>query len=65
MMDAEGIGSTFDRAQFLLGKQLVYFERYGRAYLPDVALLEDRAFFEALLADTEDDTNGANVTPAS
>ncbi|MHB8465667.1 MAG: ABC1 kinase family protein [Acidimicrobiales bacterium] len=51
MMDAEGIGSAFDRAQFLLGKQLVYFERYGRAYLPEVSLLEDRSFFDALLAD--------------
>jgi aarF domain-containing kinase len=51
MMDDAGIGTTFDRAQFLLGKQLVYFERYGRMYLPDVSLLEDRSFFAALLAD--------------
>ena len=53
MMDAEGVGGEFDRAQFLLGKQLVYFERYGRMYLPDVSLLEDRAFFETLLRDLD------------
>jgi predicted unusual protein kinase regulating ubiquinone biosynthesis (AarF/ABC1/UbiB family) len=51
IMDAPGMGGSFDRAQFLLGKQLVYFERYGRMYLPDVSLLEDRAFFESVLAD--------------
>ena len=50
MMDAEGIGGSFDRAQFLLGKQLVYFERYGRAYMPELALLDDRAFFASLMA---------------
>ena len=51
MLDSDGMGSDFDRATFLLGKQLVYFERYGRMYLPDVSLLEDREFFERLLAD--------------
>jgi hypothetical protein len=49
MMDTEGIGGSFDRAQFLLGKQLVYFERYGRMYMPETSLLEDRAFFTSLL----------------
>ena len=34
-MDLEGYGSGFDQAQFLLSKQLVYFERYGKQFLPD------------------------------
>src|SRR5206468_3327725 len=33
MLRQQGLGSTFDRAQFLLGKQLIYFERYGRMFL--------------------------------
>lgn len=43
-------GATFDRGTFLLGKQLVYFERYGKLFLADRSIFEDRAFFEALLA---------------
>lgn len=39
----------FDRGMFLLGKQLLYFERYGKLYLSDVSLLSDRDFFESLL----------------
>jgi len=46
------IGSDFDRGTFLLGKQLMYFERYGKMFLSDVSLLSDRAFFAALLADS-------------
>jgi ubiquinone biosynthesis protein len=53
MMEADGTGSSFDRAQFLLGKQLVYFERYGQMYMPDVSLLQDEAFFRELLAEVE------------
>ena len=52
MLDSEGMGSDFDRATFLLGKQLVYFERYGKMYTPDLPLVWDRAVFEKLLADT-------------
>jgi predicted unusual protein kinase regulating ubiquinone biosynthesis (AarF/ABC1/UbiB family) len=44
-----GTDSDFDRGTFLLGKQLMYFERYGKMFLSDVPLLHDRAFFEALL----------------
>ena len=44
----------FDRGMFLLGKQLLYFERYGKLYLSDVPLLDDRAFFEQVLAATPD-----------
>ena len=52
MLDSEGMGSDFDRATFLLGKQLVYFERYGKMYTPDLPLMWDRAVFEELLAAT-------------
>jgi predicted unusual protein kinase regulating ubiquinone biosynthesis (AarF/ABC1/UbiB family) len=46
-----GLFSDFDRATFLLSKQLMYFERYGRMFLADVPLLQDRAFFTQLLKD--------------
>jgi predicted unusual protein kinase regulating ubiquinone biosynthesis (AarF/ABC1/UbiB family) len=46
-----GRGTSFDRGTFLLGKQLLYFERYGKMFLGDTSLLADRAFFERLLAD--------------
>jgi predicted unusual protein kinase regulating ubiquinone biosynthesis (AarF/ABC1/UbiB family)/MFS family permease len=39
----------FNRGLFLLGKQLMYFERYGRMYMQDVSLLEDREFFRDLV----------------
>ncbi len=45
-----GTASAFDRGAFLLGKQLLYFERYGKLFLADVPLLADRPFFEALAA---------------
>jgi hypothetical protein len=44
-----GPAPSFNRGLFLLGKQLMYFERYGRMYLSDVSILEDRAFFADLL----------------
>ena len=46
-----GRGTSFDRGTFLLAKQLLYFERYGKMFLGDTSLLADRAFFERLLAD--------------
>ncbi len=50
MADASGgLFSEFDRGTFLLSKQLMYFERYGRLFLADVPLLNDRAFFKELL----------------
>ena len=53
MADASGgLFSDFDRGTFLLSKQLMYFERYGRLFLADVPLLSDRAFFNQLLKDT-------------
>jgi predicted unusual protein kinase regulating ubiquinone biosynthesis (AarF/ABC1/UbiB family) len=46
-----GVNSDFDRATFLLSKQLMYFERYGKMYMGDVSLFEDQEFFRALLFD--------------
>ena len=49
-LDAHGVmDSDFDRSVFLLSKQLVYFERYGKIFLKDVSLFEDAAFFRAAL----------------
>ena len=42
--------SDFDRGIFMLSKQLMYFERYGKIFLADVGLFEDEAFFRAALA---------------
>jgi predicted unusual protein kinase regulating ubiquinone biosynthesis (AarF/ABC1/UbiB family) len=53
MVEAQGTMETdFDRATFLLSKQLMYFERYGKMFLADASLFEDRAFFEKLLAES-------------
>jgi aarF domain-containing kinase len=37
----------FDRGMFLLVKQLVYFERYGRRYMADRALFDDAELHRA------------------
>ena len=37
VMDSEGFGGGFDQATFLLSKQLVYFERYGKQFLLNTA----------------------------
>ena len=50
-MEGGGLMTDFDRGNFLLGKQLMYFERYGRLYLADRAILSDRPFLEQLLAE--------------
>ena len=51
MVEQTGVvASDFDRSTFLLSKQLLYFERYGKMYLSDVSLFDDREFFEAALA---------------
>ena len=49
LMSLEGYGGGFDQATFLLSKQLVYFDRYGKLFLPDTPLLDDPAAFRALL----------------
>jgi hypothetical protein len=49
--EAHGVyDSEFDRGIFLLSKQLMYFERYGRIFLRDVSIFEDEDFFRAALA---------------
>ena len=49
-MIADGVrGSAFDRATFLLTKQLVYLDRYGKRYIPDQAIVWDPEVFRALL----------------
>jgi len=47
--EAGGLMSDFDRGMFLLAKQLMYFERYGRMFVSEVPILNDRAFLEQLL----------------
>jgi len=48
--EAHGVfDSDFDRGIFLLSKQLMYFERYGKIFLADVGLFEDEQFFRAAL----------------
>jgi predicted unusual protein kinase regulating ubiquinone biosynthesis (AarF/ABC1/UbiB family) len=51
--EAGGLMSDFDRGTFLLAKQLMYFERYGRMFVSEVPILHDRAFIEQLLAGVE------------
>ena len=51
------IGSGFAdtglaQADFLLFKQLLYFERYGKMYLADTALMGDREYLEKVLAES-------------
>jgi hypothetical protein len=46
---SDAYGSSFDRGLFLLGKQLVYFDRYGKLFLPETPLLWDREAFVRLL----------------
>ncbi|MEJ5255396.1 MAG: AarF/ABC1/UbiB kinase family protein [Acidimicrobiales bacterium] len=51
-VEAHGlVASDWDRSTFLLTKQLMYFERYGKMYLSDVSIFHDREFFEKLLAE--------------
>ncbi len=47
--ESGGLMSDFDRGTFLLAKQLMYFERYGRMFVSEVPILNDRAFIEQLL----------------
>ena len=50
LMANPGYGSDFDRATFLLSKQLVYFDRYGKQYLPETPLMHDSEAYRAILA---------------
>lgn len=51
MVDTGALGSDFDRSLFLLGKQMLYFERYGRMFMSDLSIIDDRDLLEALVAD--------------
>jgi predicted unusual protein kinase regulating ubiquinone biosynthesis (AarF/ABC1/UbiB family) len=48
--ESGGLMSDFDRGTFLLAKQLMYFERYGRMFVSEVPILNDKAFISHLLA---------------
>jgi predicted unusual protein kinase regulating ubiquinone biosynthesis (AarF/ABC1/UbiB family) len=47
--EAGGLMSDFTRGAFLLAKQFMYFERYGKLFLADRPILADRAFLTALV----------------
>jgi predicted unusual protein kinase regulating ubiquinone biosynthesis (AarF/ABC1/UbiB family) len=51
--ESGGLMSEFDRGTFLLAKQLMYFERYGRMFVSEIPILNDREFIGALLAGVE------------
>jgi predicted unusual protein kinase regulating ubiquinone biosynthesis (AarF/ABC1/UbiB family) len=53
------VGSSFDRGTFLLGKQLLYFERYGKMFMADSSLLADRQFLARLLRDADVTAHGS------
>ena len=46
--EAGGLMSDFTRGTFLLAKQFMYFERYGKLFLADRPILSDRAFLTSL-----------------
>jgi aarF domain-containing kinase len=48
--ESGGLMSEFDRGTFLLAKQLMYFERYGRMFVSEIPILNDRTFITQLLA---------------
>ncbi|MHB8438728.1 MAG: ABC1 kinase family protein [Acidimicrobiales bacterium] len=51
-----GVSSEFDRGMFLLGKQLMYFERYGKMFLADTPLFSDRDFLTQLVGEASTGT---------
>jgi predicted unusual protein kinase regulating ubiquinone biosynthesis (AarF/ABC1/UbiB family) len=48
--EAGGLMSSFTRGAFLLAKQFMYFERYGKLFLADRPILADREFLAGLVA---------------
>jgi predicted unusual protein kinase regulating ubiquinone biosynthesis (AarF/ABC1/UbiB family) len=52
--ESGGLMSDFDRGYFLLGKQLMYFERYGKLFLADRPILSDPDFIAELLEQAGD-----------
>ena len=63
LMASEGFGGGFDQATFLLGKQLIYFERYGKRYLPDVPLIDDPEAYRSLLDMMGTDLRAGGTAP--
>jgi predicted unusual protein kinase regulating ubiquinone biosynthesis (AarF/ABC1/UbiB family) len=51
ILDSGVTDTSFDRGMFLLSKQLVYFDRYGKMFFPDVPVLWDTTAYERLLAE--------------
>lgn len=51
LVETGAIGSGFDQSLFLLGKQMLYFERYGRMFMGDLSVLDDRDLLESLIED--------------
>jgi predicted unusual protein kinase regulating ubiquinone biosynthesis (AarF/ABC1/UbiB family) len=49
--EAGGLMSDFTRGAFLLAKQFMYFERYGKLFLSDRPILADRELLAALVAE--------------
>jgi predicted unusual protein kinase regulating ubiquinone biosynthesis (AarF/ABC1/UbiB family) len=52
-VEGGGLMSDFDRSNFLLGKQLMYFERYGKLFLADSPILADTSFVAGLLREQD------------
>jgi len=48
--ESGGLMSDFDRGTFLLAKQLMYFERWGRMFASEIPILHDREFIGELLS---------------
>lgn len=53
--------SSFQRSNFLSSKQLIYLERYGRMYVPEHAILGDRAFLETVVASLKEQRSGVGA----
>ncbi len=49
--EAGGLMSDFTRGAFLLAKQFMYFERYGKLFLAERPILGDREFLAGLVAE--------------
>ena len=56
VLGTDFVDSGFAQANFLLFKQLLYFERYGKLYLADQALMGDRPWLEKILAESSGDS---------
>jgi hypothetical protein len=54
VLDQDLLEKDWYRANFLLGKQLLYLERYGARYLADVPLITDPEFIRQVLAESSE-----------